>query len=190
VSRDGSIWFTDPVYGSEYGNRPSPPLLPNQVYRFDPKDGIVRAVADGFGRPNGIAFNEDESVMYIGDTGALVGNGTVNTSGPRKIYAFDVLRRSAEAIEGGFLGNRRVFAMPENQGPDGIKVDVAGNMYSGVRDGVDVWTSGGTLLGGKILLEGGIGNLGFGEPGVLWAMGGNLLWRVDPSPGVVGAGPG
>jgi len=39
--------------------------LPAQVYRFDPTSGSVRAVADGFGRPNGLAFSPDESVLYV-----------------------------------------------------------------------------------------------------------------------------
>jgi hypothetical protein len=33
VPSDGSIWFTDPIYGHEQGIRPAP-QLPNQVYRF------------------------------------------------------------------------------------------------------------------------------------------------------------
>lgn len=36
VHLDGSIWFTDPIYGFEQGCRPKP-QVPNQVYRFDPK---------------------------------------------------------------------------------------------------------------------------------------------------------
>jgi sugar lactone lactonase YvrE len=48
-------------------------------------------MADGFGRPNGIAFSSDQKTLYVGDTGALVGNGTINTTGPRTIYAFDIM---------------------------------------------------------------------------------------------------
>jgi len=64
VAKDGAIWFTDPIYGSEQGFR-GKPQLPAQVYRFDPTSGSVRAVADGFGRPNGLAFSPDESVLYV-----------------------------------------------------------------------------------------------------------------------------
>jgi gluconolactonase len=160
------------------------PILPNQVYRFDPKDGSIRAMADGFGRPNGIAFSADQKTFYIGDTGALVGNGTIDTTGPRTIYAFDVM---GEGIQGGpFLSNRRLFAMPDNQAPDGIKSDTKGNVYAGCGDGVNVWSPGGTLLG-RILLEGGIGNLGFGEAGELFAMGNQILWKINLDKAVVGA---
>lgn len=73
----GSIWFTDPIYGYEQGIRPLP-QLPNQVYRFDPRTGDVRAVADGFGRPNGICFSPDWQTVYVTDTDWIHGDGTKN----------------------------------------------------------------------------------------------------------------
>lgn len=77
VKSDGSIWFTDPVYGSEQGICPKP-SLPNQVYRFDPSNGNIRAVADGFGRPNGISFSPDEKTLYVTDTEWIHGDGTID----------------------------------------------------------------------------------------------------------------
>jgi gluconolactonase len=77
VHKDGSIWFTDPIYGSEQGFRGAP-QLPNQVYRFDPSTGDVRVVADGLGRPNGVTFSPDEQTLYITDTDAIHGDGTVD----------------------------------------------------------------------------------------------------------------
>lgn len=71
---DGSIWFTDPIYGFEQGIRPKP-RLPNQVYRFDPETQAIRAVADGFGRPNGLAFSPDEKIVYVTDTEWTHGDG-------------------------------------------------------------------------------------------------------------------
>lgn len=75
VSKDGCIWFTDPCYGHEQDFRPRP-KLPNQVYRFDPKTGDLRVIADGFGRPNGICFDFNETVCYITDTDQIHGDGT------------------------------------------------------------------------------------------------------------------
>jgi gluconolactonase len=75
VHADGSIWFTDPIYGFEQGFRP-PPQLPNQVYRYDPTVESVRAMADGFGRPNGISFSPDQSTIYITDTDYIHGDGS------------------------------------------------------------------------------------------------------------------
>lgn len=79
VHSDGSIWFTDPIYGSEQGIRPAP-TLPNQVYRWDPKGGkdAIRAVADGFGRCNGLCFSPDEKIVYITDTEWIHGDGTTD----------------------------------------------------------------------------------------------------------------
>jgi gluconolactonase len=77
VHSDGSIWFTDPIYGFEEGLRPKPDL-PNQVYRFDPQTGDVRVVADGFGRPKGICFSPYEKMVYISDTDSFHGDGSVD----------------------------------------------------------------------------------------------------------------
>jgi gluconolactonase len=75
VATDGSIWFTDPNYANEQDFRQRP-KLPNQVYRFDPKTGDIRVVADGLGRPNGICFSPDEKTLYITDTDYIHGDGT------------------------------------------------------------------------------------------------------------------
>lgn len=77
IHSDGSIWFTDPIYGWEQGIRPKP-RLPNQVYRYDPKDKSIRVIADGFGRPNGICFSPDEKIVYITDTDWIHGDGTTD----------------------------------------------------------------------------------------------------------------
>lgn len=80
VSRkDGSIWFTDPSYGHEQEFRPRP-KLPNVVYRFVPETGELRVMADGFVKPNGIAFGVGEEVVYVTDTGACGGDGTKDPS--------------------------------------------------------------------------------------------------------------
>ncbi|KAG4427518.1 hypothetical protein IFR05_017001 [Cadophora sp. M221] len=79
---DGSIWFTDPTYGFMQGFK-SKPELPNQVYRFDPVTKGVRAVADGFGMPNGICFGpgREPEVVYVTDTEKVRGDGGVDGAG-------------------------------------------------------------------------------------------------------------
>lgn len=72
VHEDGTIWFTDPSYGHDQGYRPRP-SLPNQVYCYDPATESIRAVADGFGRPNGICFSPDQNTVYITDTDQVRG---------------------------------------------------------------------------------------------------------------------
>ncbi|KAL4891988.1 calcium-dependent phosphotriesterase [Aspergillus ambiguus] len=181
VHTDGSIWFTDPIYGFEQGYRPAP-RLPNQVYRWCPDSGAIRAVADGFGRPNGICFSPDESVVYITDTDRVHGDGTVEDSRVSSIYAFDVYLYHGEP----FLTNRRLFAMADQGIPDGIKCDLNGNVYSGCGDGICVWSPGGILLG-RIIVDGGVANFCFGRNGEIFALNEHKLWRVQLEPGVKGA---
>jgi gluconolactonase len=68
-----------------------------------------------------------------------------------------------------FLTNRRVFAMPGDGIPDGVKVDMDGNVYAGCGDGVNVWSAGGVLLG-KILVDDGTSNFSFGKNGTMFIM--------------------
>lgn len=77
VHSDGSIWFTDPIYGFEQNFRPRP-QLPSQVYRYDPGTKSIRAMADGFERPNGISFSPDEKVVYVTDTDLVHGDGSID----------------------------------------------------------------------------------------------------------------
>src|ERR1700731_5508362 len=63
VASDGSIWFTDPIYGIGgfyEGVKATPEQDKHNVYRVDPNSGEVRVVADDFVEPNGIAFSPDE----------------------------------------------------------------------------------------------------------------------------------
>ncbi|PYH95507.1 calcium-dependent phosphotriesterase [Aspergillus ellipticus CBS 707.79] len=173
VHADGSFWFTDPTYGYLQGIRPKP-QLPNQVYRYDPATGNVRVVADGFGRPNGITFSPDEKIVYITDTARTVGDGSTDNTKPATIYAFDVTFSNGEP----FLTNRRVFAMADTGIPDGIKTDMDGNVYAGCGDGINVWSSGGVLLG-KILIEDGVSNFSFGRNGQLFIMNEEKLWSAQ-----------
>lgn len=167
---NGTIWFTDPNYGSKQGIRNSP-QLPNQVYRYDPGTNSTRVVADGFQEPNGLAFNADFSVLYITDAN----NDDTNPTGPATIYAFDVVTNKP----GTFLTNKRVFAFSPKGIPDGIKVDSKGNVWSGVGSGVAVWNEAGDLIG-EIAISGGAANFGFGATeSTVFVLGETLLWRVQ-----------
>ncbi|KAG1742574.1 hypothetical protein EDD22DRAFT_1006639 [Suillus occidentalis] len=134
------IFFTDPAYGWFNGFRPEP-MLPSQVYRFDPSTGQVRVVADQFAQPNGIAFTPDGKNVYITDTGVFEGFLGANSTRPTTIYKFDVDSRTQS------FKNRRVFAYSDSGAPDGIQLDTMGNVYSGCGDGIHVWNTEGTLIG-------------------------------------------
>ncbi|CCM05302.1 uncharacterized protein FIBRA_07516 [Fibroporia radiculosa] len=153
------IFFTDVTYGFLNHFRPQP-LLPNQVYRFDPDTGSIRVVADGFTRPNGLAFSPDGSIAYIADTGASGGFLGKNQTDPATIYAFDVDPKSQAYT------NRRVFAYIDSGVPDGVQVDAKGNVYSACGDGVHVWDEEGTLIG-KFLIGTESANMVFAGKGKL-----------------------
>ncbi|PYI06991.1 calcium-dependent phosphotriesterase [Aspergillus sclerotiicarbonarius CBS 121057] len=181
VHSDGSIWFTDPIYGFEQGFRPSP-RLPSQVYRWCPQEGTIRAMADNFGRPNGICFSPDEKVVYVTDTDREHGDGTIDDQRASTIYAFDISVYHGQP----FLTNRRLFAMADHGIPDGIKCDLNGNVYSGCGDGIHVWSPGGVLVG-RILIEGGVANFCFGRNGEIFALNEHRIWRAQLGTEVKGA---
>ena len=160
VKSDGSVYFTDPPYGVQ----PSAPGVPrlagwwtkpipgkeqtsHGVYRLAP-DGGLHLVVDDFALPNGLAFSPDESVLYVDD------------SAHKHIRAFDVRAD-------GSVGNSRVLldmASDEPGVPDGLKVDVHGNVFCTGPGGVWVCRADGTLLG-RIVLPELPANLGWGEDG-------------------------
>ncbi len=152
VHSDGSIWFTDPTYGimSDYeGYRAAPEQPVRGVYRIDPS-GSISMVADDFGQPNGLVFSPDETSLYIADSAF-----SHDPSAPRHIRVFDV--------NGDKLGNGRVFAHIDAGLPDGIRVDMDGNIWSSAADGVHCFAPDGTRLG-KIFVPETVANLTFGGP--------------------------
>ncbi|ACZ91954.1 SMP-30/gluconolactonase/LRE family protein [Streptosporangium roseum] len=145
VKSDGSIWFTDPSYGidTDYeGHRAESEIGACHVYRVDPATGEVRAVAEDFVRPNGLAFSTDESTLYVVDT-------RIN-----HIRAFGV-------NEDGTLSGGQVLATCDSGVFDGIRVDTAGRIWAAAGDGVHCFDPDGTLIG-KIHIPETVSNLCFG----------------------------
>jgi gluconolactonase len=66
-------------------------------------------------------------------------------------------------VRDGGLSGGEVFATLDNGLPDGIRCDVAGNVWSSAGDGVHVFAPDGALLG-KILVPQRVANLTFGGP--------------------------
>ncbi|AMM22049.1 gluconolactonase [Frondihabitans sp. PAMC 28766] len=160
VARDGAIWFTDPDYGItqpleghpgelEYGDhwvfrvaRPAPGAASEAV-------PIVRDAV----RPNGLAFSPDESVLYVVDSDGH----------ERLIRAYDVAPGRGETAETPVATGCRVFATPRPGGPDGIRVDERGNVWSSCGGGVVVYSPQGDELG-RIEVPEVTANLCFGGP--------------------------
>ncbi|MBV8535017.1 MAG: SMP-30/gluconolactonase/LRE family protein, partial [Alphaproteobacteria bacterium] len=71
VKSDGTIWFTDPLYGiqSDYEGGRQASEQPPGLYRFDPESGDIALMAGDFDGPNGLAFSPDELRLYVAETG-------------------------------------------------------------------------------------------------------------------------
>jgi gluconolactonase len=160
VKSDGSIYFTDPPYGvqrqpagavrpPEWWTKPIPgkEQAAHGVYRITP-DGTLHLMVDDFALPNGLAFSPDESVLYIDD------------SARKHIRAFDVAR------DGTLTRSRVLLDMASDDPgvPDGLKVDVQGNVFCTGPGGAWVCRADGTLLG-RIVLPELPANLAWGEDG-------------------------
>lgn len=154
VKSDGSVWFTDPVFGvnSNYESRRGTSELPQHVYRLDPATGDLRVVAEGLLGPNGLAFSPDESRLYIVESLAVPN---------RLIHAFDV-------VNGGkALAGKKLLIDCGAGTSDGLRVDTAGNLWCGWGmgsddlDGVMVFNADGRAIG-RIALPERCANLCFG----------------------------
>jgi len=165
---DGSIWFTDPSYGFLQGFKPEP-AHGAYVYRFDGRRLTV--VEDSFDKPNGLAFSPDESVLYVGDSGANYEPGSFDPRRPHHIRAFDV-------VGGRRLENGRLFTTITPGFPDGIKVDADGRIYSSSFSGVQILSPAGVLLE-EILLPGAV-NFAFGGS-TLYVTTDTAIWVAELS---------
>lgn len=130
VKSDGSIYFTDP----------GGPLAPDQfdvtvagVYRVSADLGTISLIVDDLVGPNGLAFSPDESILYVNDARRRI------------VRAYDLLPNGTVAKQ-----TSRLFADmggAEPGVPDGMKVDVAGNVYTGGAGGLYIMDKTGRKLG-------------------------------------------
>lgn len=190
---DGSIWFTDPPYGSlvyegapDVAGGPTNPdgrlnptlgqpagigtewkrALPTQTYRLA-ADGTLSVVAteEQVPDPNGLCFSPDYKRLYVASTGK--GPGDAGPGGQGNVFVMDV-------GEDGSVSNHRLFTdcMVDDVkcGPDGVRCDVSGHVWISSNagrnvgySGVTVWNPDGKLIG-RIRLPEICGNLCFGGP--------------------------
>jgi gluconolactonase len=120
VKSDGCIYFTDPWSSTAAPEQWD--LTFSGVYRVTPDLGTISLLIGDFILPNGLAFSPDESVLYINDTRR------------GHIRAFDLMPNGTLAKQ-----TDRVFVDlggSEPGVPDGMKVDVEGNVYCGGAGGL------------------------------------------------------
>jgi gluconolactonase len=156
VRRDGHVYFTDPLFT---------PLDQRDldfygVYHVTPA-GAIEAIARLQTRPNGIALSPNGRILYVANTDE------------KNIRAYDV-------DQNGRVLNERVAVANLGGGPDGLRVDVNGNLYV-AAGGVEVYSPAGQLLG-KIAAPVNPRNLAFGDADMktLYLVGNSIFKvRVD-----------
>jgi gluconolactonase len=214
---DGSLWFTDPPYGSQFyegepdaaggpvnvaghmnpkigqpaGFVPLKRELPTNCYRWDPSGKLdIVVTEEQVQDPNGICFSPDYKKVYVISTGK--GPGDTGTGGKGEIFVFDVGADNK-------LSNQKLFADcvvdGVKCGPDGMRADVDGNLWVSSNagravgyNGVTVWNPAGKLIG-RIRTPEVVGNVCFGGPkrNRLFMAGSQSLYALVT--GTQGAGP-
>jgi gluconolactonase len=137
VKSDGSTYFSDPP--------PRPPLTPPEhtpeldiagVYRVSADLKTMNMVVRDFVNPNGLTFSPDEKILYINDSNRH----------RKLIKAYDV--ESNGMLD---LGSERLFCDMRGDdrpgAPDGMKVDVEGNLYCTGPGGIWVISPAGEHIG-------------------------------------------
>ena len=145
VHPDGSIWFTDPAYGSSVGLRGQPRRARESRTR---STASTRGWRDDAGhrrgrKPNGLCFSPDYEKLYVADTGA---------NAPTTIKVFDVV--DGQTLENGRSSPTHGSSGGQGAGgADGIRADIDGNIWASAGwagdgfDGVHVFTPEGERIG-------------------------------------------
>jgi gluconolactonase len=162
---DGSILFSDPIYGLRDGlGGPAIREQPIQgVFRFALGEKEPILICGDFERPNGLALNQDESRLFVDDTVR------------EHIRVFEV--KKDWQITGGSVFADLHGGKPGR--PDGMKIDHADNIFCVGSGGIWVFEPAGRLLG-KILIPEKTSNLAWGDEDhhSLFITGSTSLYRL------------
>ena len=137
----GTLYFTDPPWGLPRQNQDPLKELPfNGVFML--RNGSLTVIDSTLSWPNGIALSPDDRNLYVANMEmTLEGSDTV----------MDVFWMRYRLDETGRPVDREVFYQAEDLsgpgGPDGMKVDQAGNLFVTGPGGILVIDPEGTLLG-------------------------------------------
>ncbi len=174
---DGSLYFTDPTYGlpTQGEDDPARELRINGVYRIphalDQKPGTpparteIRLLVSNLTRPNGIAFSPDEKYLYVAN------------SGPQKVWMRYRVRRDGTVTDPKVVYDATSDPYPGV--PDGMKLDVEGNVYCTGAGGVWIFSPTCKLLG-RIFTPEVTANLAWGGTGrkTLYIAASSSIYRV------------
>ena len=113
---DGTLFFTDPPFGLPEGFDDPDKQLPFSGV-FAVRDGKVTLVTDELEGPNGLAFSPDERYLYVG-----------NWDPDRKVVMRYELSPDCQVTDASVLLD--LTSADGEDAIDGVKVDVAGNVYA------------------------------------------------------------
>jgi len=163
IKSDGAVYFTDIRKGSVTKDENPPGGAPTTgVYML--KNGQLTLLDGMLDTPNGIAFSPDEKTIYVNDIR------------PKKVVAYDVK-------PDGTVTNRRVFIDMNSDSrpgaPDGMKIDVQGNVYDSGPGGIWIVSPQGKHLG-TILTPERLSNLAWGDADAktLYTTSGTMVTRI------------
>lgn len=169
---DGALWFTDPPFGlPQMDKDPAKELAFNGVYRY--ADGKLTAAIRDLTLPNGLAFSPDGKTLYVANYGPK-----------RFVNAYSV------AADGSVSNARTVIEYGPDEkgqgGPDGLKVDRAGNLWTTGPGGIRIVTPQGKVLG-QIVLPEVAANLAFADDGrTVYITASTSIYRLKShTPGVM-----
>lgn len=173
---DGSLYFTDPPYGlrTQGDSDPAKQLKVNGVYRIPhaleqkpgapPARAALQLLISDLPRPNGIAFSPNEKYLYV------------DNSQPKKQWWRYRVKADGTLTDAKLLYD--ATADPDAGGPDGMKLDVEGNIYSAGPGGVWIFTPEGKPLG-KLLIPERVSNVAWGADGhTLYITASTSIYRV------------
>ena len=147
VSKDGSIFFTDPPYGLKGKDEdPLKELSYNGVYKWS-ANGVVTLINGELARPNGIELSLDEKTLYVANSDRTY----------PVIIAIDLTTEDYETslfFDGSTLAKERKGLF------DGLKIHSSGVIFATGPGGVLVIDAVGKHLG-TILLTSRIANCAF-----------------------------
>jgi gluconolactonase len=163
IKSNGDIYFTDIRANTKSSDFNPPEGVPHTgVYRI--KDGKLELLVSNLEAPNGIAFSPDEKVLYVNDIRA------------KKVMRYDV--KADGGIENGELFID-MTSDPRPGLPDGMKVDVQGNVWDSGPGGIWIVSPQGKHLG-TILTPERLSNLAWGDDDgkTLYTTGGTMVTRI------------
>ncbi len=131
------------------------------------KDGQVKLVSTDLDAPNGFALSPDEKTLSVTDVD------------PKRAawLAYDV-KADGTVTNGRVSFDATRWRKDPFFGPDGLKIDQAGNLFGARPGGVSVFAPDGTHLG-SIETGTSVSNLAWGDDGsTLYLTGGSALYRI------------